>query len=365
MNHTSRLHQPNLDHNDLAYAFGQPIGSGQFKTFSADFRVDEQLGFDLTGEGEHLFLRVEKQNLNTEELIRQIARTLNKPSKLISHAGLKDKQAITTQWLSIHCPGENIEIDETIRGDNWHILESKRHLKKLKIGGLAANRFEIILREIKEHHAIETQLQRIQKDGVPNYFGPQRFGHQGRNLMEAKAVLLENKRIKDRFLRGIYYSAARSFLFNRILSARVMRKDWNQAIPGDVMQLAGRHSIFTIETPDDLIMHRVKTHDISPASVLYGKGPQLIEKEAQIVESSILEEFQEWCLGLENHGLEKAYRAHILPVPDLSWEFQNDKTEKDVLRLSFELPPGAYATSVLRETLMIADQFQQIANSRV
>lgn len=347
--------QLNINPHDLFYAYGQPSSTGQFKTHPADFKVDEQLGFELTGEGEHLFLRVEKENLNTEELIKQIARSLNKSPRLISHAGLKDRQAITTQWLSVHCPGENINVSEILQGTHWRILENKRHAKKLKIGGLASNRFQIVLRGVTNCDALQERLKLIQKEGVPNYFGPQRFGHQGRNLIEAQAVLLEKKRIKDRFLRGIYYSAARAFLFNRILSSRVERNDWNKPIPGDVMQLNGRHSIFAIDVPDETIFQRVAEQDISPASVLYGKGPDLLQNEALSVQNTILEPFLSWCEALEAHGLERAYRAHILGVPNLSWEWQNNSAEASTLLLSFELPPGAYATSILREMLVIQE----------
>lgn len=161
-------------------------------------------------------------------------------------------------------------------------------------------------------------------------------------------MLIEGQRVKDRFLRGLYYSTARSFLFNRILSTRVEANNWNKALPGDVMQLAGSHSIFPIEIPDETITTRVNNHDISPASVLYGKGRDLASLDALDIQQNALHEFKAWCDALEKHDLEKAYRAHILQPLNLSWEW-SDKSK--TLSLCFELPAGAYATSVLREII--------------
>ena len=131
---------------NLAFAYGEPSSTGLIKSLPEDFKVDEILGFELTGEGEHLFLRVEKRCLNTEELLRSLARKLGKSEKLISYAGLKDRQALATQWLCVHCPGETLDNPQLLEGEGWRVLEAKRHLKKLKTGTLAANEFSLILR---------------------------------------------------------------------------------------------------------------------------------------------------------------------------------------------------------------------------
>ena len=337
-----------FDFNGMAFAYGRPAVTGLFKSSVEDFKVDEMLGFELSGAGEHQFFRIEKRGLNTEELVKRLAVCLGKPVKSISYAGLKDRQALTTQWLSLHCPGEDIPGAHSLQGDGWRVLESKRHLKKLKTGALAGNHFTLVVRDIHDRDSVETRLDRVKAGGVPNYFGPQRFGHHGQNVLRAEAVLLRGLRVKDRFLRGIYYSAARSFLFNRILSARVAHQTWNKALPGDVMQLAGTHSIFSIDMPDDIIHERVANQDISPASVLWGKGDLLVSADAQTIQQEGLDGFGPWCQALESHGLERAYRAHVLGVQHLTWQW----TDAD-LTLSFELPPGAYATSVLRELVLI------------
>ena len=335
-----------VDCNDLAFAYGKPIATGVFKSSVDDFKVDEVLSFELSGVGEHQFLRVEKRGLNTEELIKRMSKTLEKPMKLISHAGLKDRQALTTQWLSVHSPGEALPGVATLAGDGWRVIESNRHSKKLKIGGLKGNQFTLVVRDIDDPEVVEQRLALIKQNGVPNYFGAQRFGHNGQNIIKAEQVLLKGLRVKDRFLRGMYYSAARSFLFNRILSKRVDAHTWNKAVSGDVMQLAGSHSIFKIEQPDENILQRVEVQDISPASVLWGRGQELLSLDALIFQQSGLDGFELWCKGLEEHGLERAYRAHRLQVENLTWDWHDHH-----LTLSFALTAGAYATSVLREMI--------------
>ncbi len=330
-----------------AYAYEKPQSSATFKASPDDFKVDEQLAFDLSGTGEHLFLHIEKRGLNTEELVRSLARELKKPIKSIAYAGLKDRQALTTQWLSIHCPGEDIPHANVLQGMNWRVIDSGRHLKKLKIGGLASNRFTLILRDVIHPQAIEARLELINKHGVPNYFGPQRFGHNGQNIEKAQAMLLNGQRVKDRFLRGIYYSAARSLLFNTILSKRVLNNNWNKAIIGDVMQLTGTKSIFSPEMNDPSLQARIDAHDISPTAPLWGKGIERLSHEALELQQIALEGLNQWCEALELHGLERMYRSQILHVNHLTWQWQ----DAQCLTISFELPPGAYATSVLRELI--------------
>lgn len=334
-----------LDH--LGFAYGKPKASGEFKATPEDFQVSERIGFDLTGSGEHQFLKIEKRGITTEELIKSLSKRLNKPIKNISYAGLKDRQALTTQWISIHCPGEELTDVHLLQDTHWRVIESARHLKKLKIGALCGNQFSIVLRHINHSEDLENRLYQIQKEGVPNYFGAQRFGHEGRNVIKAEEMLIQNKKIKDRFLRSIYYSAARSFLYNQILSERVQHQNWNKAVSGDVMQLSGTHSIFEIEIPDDMIRSRIVNHDISPASVLWGAGKERVQLEALDLQKKSFSGFEAWCEALEQHGLERAYRAQILYTQDLTWEWQDAHT----LHLNFELPPGAYATSVLRELI--------------
>ncbi|MBA2652748.1 MAG: tRNA pseudouridine(13) synthase TruD [Tatlockia sp.] len=340
-----------LNYEELNFAYGKPNSTGLIKVFPEDFKVDEILGFELTGEGEHLFLCVEKRGLNSEAVIKALASALGKSEKTISYAGLKDRQAITTQWFGVHCPGENLINAELLQGEGWRVIEAKRHLKKLKIGALVANEFTLVLRQLTQKLEIDKRLLQIQADGVPNYFGMQRFGHDGQNLVKAEAMLLGGTKVKNRFLRGLYYSSARSFLFNQILTERVKEANWCQGLAGDVMQLAGKNSFFSISIADEIIQERLAKFDISPAAPLWGKGEERASLDALTVQEKVLSNYKVWCEALEHHGLERAYRPLRLHPEQLNWEWPDEQT----LKLNFKLEAGSYATSVVRELITLSD----------
>ncbi len=330
--------------NALNFAYGEPGACGQIKHVPDDFSVEEKLGFDLTGEGEHLFLLIEKKLLNTEEMHKIIAKTLKLPFKSISYAGLKDKFAKTSQWFSVHLPGIDDPDLSGLNTDNYRVLQTMRHNKKLKVGALKENRFIIKIHNFEyDKNELTARIERIKAQGVPNYFGPQRFGINGRNLDRAKEVLLENKQFKDRHLRGIYYSAARAFLFNQILNVRVRADNWNLPIAGDLMMLNGSHSVFQINAVDETTMRRVSEGDVFPAAPLWGVGKELLTDQAFECQQLALNDWQDWCLALEQHGLQKLYRSLVL-IPE-RFELQENI-------VSFSLPAGAYATVVLRELMV-------------
>ena len=331
--------------NALNFAYGVPFSTGQIKTVPEDFCVEEHLGFELTGQGEHLFLNIEKTQLNTEEMVKILAQKVGLPLKAISYAGMKDKFARTTQWFSLHLPGMPDPDLTWLHTDNYRLLKASRHNKKLKIGALKENHFVIKVCNFSyDAKALSARIENICAHGVPNYFGPQRFGHNGNNLLRARAILLDNKKIKDRHLRGIYYSAARSFLFNEMVSYRVGQGCWNSPLDGDLMMLVGSHSVFPVDTVTQDIARRTAEHDISPTAPLWGKGKELLTREALHAQHSALASLQDWCQALENHGLERSYRPLVLFPERL--EFDDDV-------FTFTLPAGGYATMVLRELLTI------------
>ena len=333
---------------ELNFSYGHPPSSGQIKNSPDDFCVEEILGFELTGEGEHLFLLIEKKLLNTEEMANIIAKKLSLSEKSISYAGLKDKFAKTTQWFSLHLPGMDDPALECLTSDNYRVLKAVRHNKKLRVGALKGNHFIIKINTFDYSEAdLLTRIEKIKAHGVPNYFGPQRFGHNGSNLEHAKDVLLANKKIKNRHLRGIYYSAARSFLFNQILSHRVLDASWNRPLSGDLMMLVGSHSIFPINAVTDEIIQRVSEKDVFPAAPLWGIGKELLTERALQIQDLVIEPWREWCVALERHGLQKSYRAMVLLPENLHF--------CDNI-FSFTLPAGSYATTVLRELLMEPSQ---------
>jgi tRNA pseudouridine13 synthase len=325
----------------LSFAYGKPTASGKIKASAEDFYVDELLGFDLTGVGEHLFLQIEKKLYTTEEVARMLAKQVGLPLKSVSYAGLKDKFATTRQWFSLHLPGKDNPDVESLNTEYIRVINAKRHNKKLKTGALKENHFKIRVSDfVYEQEELNRRIQLIQENGVPNYFGPQRFGNNGSNLDKAQELLLESKKIKNRYLRGIYYSAARALLFNLILTTRVNNDCWNKAVDGDLMMLAGTKSVFHVEQVDEEITRRVMEHDVFPAGVLWGEGDERLTSNALAIQKQALGEWQAWCEALCSHRLQRDYRSMVL-LP------RNLRFEEGIF--SFSLPKGAFATTVLRE----------------
>lgn len=329
---------------DWSYAYGKPESTAQFKLEPEDFQVTELCDETFSGDGEHILLKIEKRGVTTEEVVKSLGRLINKSPKLISYAGLKDRQALTIQWLSVHAPGEVIPGIESLSAPGWKVIESTRHNKKLKPGFLTGNHFKIKLKNISAKESLLQRIEQIKLTGVPNYFGEQRFGREGGNLARAKEMLLDNRKVKDRFLKGMYYSAARSWFYNLILSKRVALGNWNLPLQGDVMQLSGSNSIFTVTNIEEEIVQRIKEKDLSPASPLPGKSKNKVEGEALALIHTVYEDWQPWLTGLEKHGLEEAWRSNILTPQQIEYSFS-----EDIMELSFVLPAGCYATTVLRE----------------
>ncbi len=329
-----------------AYAFGQPACHAVIRSTPEDFIVDEILGFDPDGDGNHALIHIRKRNTNTEWLARQLAALAEVPVSEVGYAGLKDRNAATTQYFSINLSGKNEPDWQQLASDEITILSVDRHHRKLKRGNLLENQFQLTLRQLAgECDYLVARLEMIAEQGVPNYFGPQRFGHDGGNLQKAEAMFRSKQRETDRHLRGLYLSAARSWLFNQVLSARVAACNWNQALPGESLLINNTSSSFTVRLLNSEIERKVATGELHPSGPLWGRGKPASLGEVLALEQTVLE--QELLLreGLEMAGMEQERRALRLPVRKLAWQF----VEQDVLQLSFALPAGAYATSVLRE----------------
>lgn len=335
---------------ELAYAYGGPLGDGLIRQRFAEFRVDENLGFELTGEGEHVFLKVEKQGVNTENVACCLAKYARLPRRHVSYAGLKDRRALITQWFSVHLPG--------MAGPDWtgfvedgiRIVDRKRHQRKLKKGSLQANQFKIRVREIDcPREKLFERLETIQQKGVPNYFGPQRFGRDGNNHLNAIRYFRGELKIRDRHKRGLYLSAARSYLFNELLAVRIARRNWNRALAGDAMILGDAHSFFACEEPDDEIHGRVERLEIHPSGPLWGKGLSDAGGAALMIENAVSERNKTVLDGLQRNGLAMARRSLRLKVDELAWHCPDQSS----IVLDFSLAAGGYATCVLRELFNI------------
>lgn len=339
MNHSFQL-------SDLPLAYPQLPVFADIRTSPEDFVVDEKLGFSPTGEGEHAFLHIRKKGRNTEEIARALARQCKVPRKAVSYAGLKDRNAVTSQYFSVHLPGKTDPDWQAMADSSLEFLSISRHRKKIKRGGLQKNAFQLLLRNfVGTKKQVEQRLTQIKTCGAPNYFTSQRFGHDANNLHFSDEMLMHGKRIKDRFKRNIYLSAARSWLFNLLLAERIRRNTWDKAIQGDSMMLSGSRSCFHIEVVDEEIRKRTDELDISPTGPLWGKGSSMLTGAAAEIEETSLIDWRDWKEGLEKAGQQMARRGLRMSVTDLSWNW----LKENQLELKFSLPPGCYATAVLRE----------------
>ncbi len=346
---------------NLAHAFGAPLVQGVFKQGPTDFRVREVLGFELSGAGEHLCLHIRKTELTTQQVVRLLARIAGVRERDIGYAGLKDRMGVCEQWFSIYQAVPR-ELDlSSLPALGAEVLECVRNNRKIRRGSHQGNEFRILLRDITWIDEpepgtslldyVEARLAHIAIRGVPNYFGEQRFGHDHHNIDLAKRMFREELRLKKGFQRGILLSAARSYVFNAVLSERVIRDTWDRYCPGDVMNLAGTGSVFTALQGDEVLLSRVAEKDIHPTGPLWGKGELRSGAETAEIERSVAETYAEICTGLEEAGLEQSRRSLRLLAADLQWTWLQEGN----LELSFALPPGAYATVVLRELCVLIE----------
>lgn len=329
-----------------AYAYANSNSSGKIKTMPADFIVEEQLPFQPEGTGEHAFVQIEKTGENTEYVARLLARFAGVRQRDVSFAGLKDRHAITTQWFSIWLPGKNDPDWKHVESEGIKVLQSIRHARKLKRGVLSGNEFQIVIRDWRgDRDVMENQLQLIKEGGMPNYFGDQRFGLKGQNVNKALA-LFEGAKVK-REQRSIYLSAVRSYIFNQLLSERVLAGNWNQGVCGDVFIFDQSNSYFKTDQLDASALERIKIGEIHPTGLMAGKGEAETTADALIIEDSIVNAHQSLVDGLVKFDLKADRRALRVFVKNLKWEFKQDSS----VLLSFFLPAGSYATALLRELL--------------
>ncbi|MEJ2442227.1 MAG: tRNA pseudouridine(13) synthase TruD [Exilibacterium sp.] len=355
---------------EFPYVLGAPSSVALFRTQLDDFQVDEQIDSEPSGEGEHVFLHLRKKGENTDWLARQIARLAGVKPMDVGYCGLKDRRGVCSQWFSVYLPGPASSIEpprwQTLNSETVDVLAVSRHQRKLRRGGHRANRFSIRLRKFSSEvstpvsvtdpttvstvstvstasttasttapttapttqltlfEEVEKRLLAIKRRGVPNYFGEQRFGHGGNNLTLADRYLSGAEPIRDRHRRGLAVSAARAYLFNLVLAERVRQGIWNRSVEGDVV-----------------------LHDASqelPAGPLWGRGRSAAAAASLDLENAVLSKWSHWREALEHKGLKQERRSLVLMPQELQWNWEGGD-----LWLTFSLPPGCFATAVLRE----------------
>jgi tRNA pseudouridine13 synthase len=328
---------------------GEPGLRGRLRVEPEDFRVEELPLVTPSGKGNHLWLEIEKRNANTAWVAGQLARAAGVRERDVGYAGLKDRHAVTTQWFSIGLQEAADDDHSNWRIPDVRILGAARHDRKLRRGALRGNRFRIRVCELEgDVESLVGRVQRLDRRGFPNYFGPQRFGRAGANVARGLSWLRQGGRVR-RSERSLFISAVRSALFNQLLAERVRRDLWDRLVDGDVVSLDGSRSTFVCSLPDAELEGRCADFDLHPSGPLPGRPgrARVAERQAAGLEAAALAPYDDVVDLLARAGVEADRRP--LRVRAVGLEARLDGGD---LRLEFSLPAGAYATAVMRELVL-------------
>lgn len=340
------------------HAHGSPVARGRIRVQSADFAVEEVLGFAADGEGEHWLLRVEKTDSNSAWVAGQLARVAGVARREVGYSGIKDRRAVTVQYFTLPRRRNGPADWRDLSGDGFRVLDAQHHRRKLRRGAHQANLFRLMVRGLSADQVmLSRRLEGIAVRGVPNYFGEQRFGRAGGNLVMAQRVLADPHRRWPRADKEFALSAARSLVFNEVLAARVREGTWDRLLDGDVAMLSGTRSVFQVDHVDAELQERCAQHDLDPSGPLPGEGGLLPSGQPMELEARVAESFPGLVSGLDAWRA-KADRRRLRIVPgDLRWELGDES-----LRLAFSLPAGSFATAVLREFLDYAEMAESTSD---
>ena len=334
----------------LNYLLGKPQQAGRLKAEFADFIVREELGYPLAGEGEFVAVKVRKTNANTLFVGEQLAKFVGISAKNMSYAGLKDRHAVTEQWFCLHLAGKETPDFSAFECEGVEILEVTRHNRKIRTGALEGNYFELLLRDVVETDELKQRLNQLQEIGFPNYFTEQRFGRDGHNLTQAQRWASGEISVKDRKKRSFYLSAARSEVFNLVVSQRITDHQMQTVLLGDYLQLAGSNSFFEVKA-EDLVQsqQRLDENDVLLTAPLIGENS--LEQNGNECEKAIVAQHKNLISLMKKERMNAARRAMLCKPQDLRWQF-----EPEGLRLTFFLNSGSYATGLVRELITLNEE---------
>lgn len=335
---------------NLAYLYGEPQQPGQLKANFTDFIVREELGYPLTDEGEFITVKVRKTNANTLFVGEKLAEFLGFSAKQMSYAGLKDRHAVTEQWFCFHQPGQNLPDFTDFALEGVEILAVTRHQRKIRVGALAGNHFELLLRGVVQTDDLEQRLVHIQQYGFPNYFTEQRFGRDGHNLTQALRWAAGEIQVKDRKKRSFYLSSARSEVFNLVVSERIQAQLINQVLAQDILQLAGSNSWFVANEAElDDLQRRLDSGDLLLTAPLIGDRTE----QSPPREQALLAQHHALLALMRQERMAPARRAMLARAHQFNWQY-----EAEGLRLRFFLEAGSYATALVRELIKVEENEQ-------
>lgn len=319
-----------------------PKTTALLKQECADFIVIEDLGYEMSGDGEFVALRVRKTGANTLFVGEKLAKFAGVSERNMGYAGLKDRQAVTEQWFCLQMPGQETPDFSQFELEGVEILEVTRHNRKIRTGSLQGNHFEILLRGAEETDELKARLEFVKNFGFPNYFMEQRFGRDGHNLTQALRWAQGEIKVKDRKKRSFYLSAARSEIFNLVVAARIEQGVADRVLANDIVQLNGSHSWFKADENEELnaLQVRLDSQDILLTAPLIGEQ----NLQASEIENEIVAEHNAFAPLMKQEKMKAVRRPLLMRAQDFRWAFN-----KDGLKLNFYLPSGSYATALIRE----------------
>lgn len=350
----SEVFQQWLD--QLAYLHGsaagscKPIATATFRQVPEHFKVVEQLQPPSADEaGEHQWLWVRKRGANTQFVAEEIAAFAGVSPRQVSYAGLKDRHAETWQWFSIQLPGQGLLAWHDLKHDEFVVEQALLQPKKLRLGFHSGNRFQIRLTDVAAMDDLLTRWEQVTAVGFPNYFGEQRFGRDGANLVKARRWFEAGRKFRvNRNQQSFLLSSVRSYLFNQVVSARIAAQRLQPEV-GDVLMLAGSRSIFRAETIDAELIERFQSGDVQLTGPLAGAEKQQDTSPIAQFEREQIEDF--WLEGLRQQRVDAARRLLFAKPLDAVCTPIDDTT----VDLSFTLESGAFATSLMREIVQLSN----------
>jgi tRNA pseudouridine13 synthase len=343
---------------------------GRIKAVPEDFEVEEIPAYEPSGGGEFLYLWVEKRDMGADYFGRQVARRLEIAPGEVGMAGLKDRHAVTRQWISV--PAAAAERLDRLEGDGVRLLKVSRHGNKLRAGHLRGNRFRILVRDVvpeaRADDRLARTLERLCREGVPNFYGPQRFGRDFETLRLGLALLRgeppppspsgRRHNLRSPFLRKLALSAAQSGLFNAYLARRLTDGLLRRVLAGDAMAKWPFGGLFVVE---DVAREQARfdARETVTAGPIFGRKTFAAAGEAAGREAAVLSDAGLSRASFAGFGkLAQGTRRHnLIYVEDLSAGF-----EPEGVRLTFTLPAGSYATVLLREVMKtgLADADEEV-----
>jgi tRNA pseudouridine13 synthase len=320
---------------------------GRIKTQPEDFEVEEVPAYQPSGSGEFLYLWLEKRDMGAQYFVRQVARRLALAPQEVGTAGLKDRHAVTRQMVSVPVSAES-QLPQ-LEGDGIRVLSVSKHGNKLKPGHLHGNRFRILIRGTEPDAAnrLPPLLERLRRDGLPNFYGTQRFGRDGETSRLGFDLLRGSNTRLNPFLRKLALSAAQSALFNLYLSRRLTDGLMRRVLVGDVMAKWPFGGMF-VARDMAVEQERFERRETVPAGPMFGRKTYPAEDEAARREASVLSDSGLSASSFQGFGklMQGTRRHNLIYIEDLRAE-----TEAEGVRCTFTLPAGCYATVLLREIM--------------